>query len=51
MGNNKGANINVGNIPFKLFYREAVLSKWKVNIEFWMFLIRHNHLYVSIEMS
>ena len=31
--NNKGANINVGNIPGKLFYCEVVFSQWKTSIK------------------
>ena len=35
---NKSSNINVDNIPCKLFYCEAVFSLWKANIECCLFL-------------
>ena len=47
--NNKGANINVGNIPRKVFYHEAVFSQWKSNIECWIFLPPPIDFYFSIE--
>ena len=46
--NEKGANINVGNTPYKLFYRKAVFSQWEANIECWIFPPRLNQMYVSI---
>ena len=48
--NNKGANINVGNIPCKLLYFEAVIYQRKANTECWIFIPPLTHLYQSIEM-
>ena len=47
----EGANINVDNISFKLFYLEVVITQWKSNIECWLFLPLIAHLYVSTEIS
>ena len=36
---NKYSNMNVGNIPCKLFFIEAVFTLWKSNIKCWLFLL------------
>ena len=41
MKNDKGANINVGNIPCQLLYPKMVFSKWKdkINLSYYFHIL------------